>query len=178
MKVVACINDACIEVDLRVDPLRENVFIAQIGGREVFLELTERKPGSLTLAIDDQMGFYEFHSDKGRVNEVVHNNRSYRALIKSPEQEQLERLLEEFGAGIGGSGSETRVLAPMPGKILGLSVNQGDKLELGQVVCVLEAMKMENEITSEVEGKIQSLKVKVGDSVAAGDVILEVEAKV
>jgi biotin carboxyl carrier protein len=178
MKVVACINDACIEVELRVDPLREGVFIAEIGGREVFLELTERKSGSLTLAIDDQMGFYEFHSEKGRVTEVVHNNRTYRALIKSPEQEQLERLLEEFGAGIGSSGSETRVMAPMPGKILGLNVGVGDKLELGQVVCVLEAMKMENEITSEVEGKVQSVKVKVGDSVAASDVILEIEPKV
>jgi biotin carboxyl carrier protein len=178
VKVVACINDACIEVDLRVDPHREGVFIAQIGGREVELELTERKPGSLTLATDDQMGFYEFHYDKGRISEVVHNNRSYRAQIKSPEQEQLERLLEEFGAGISGSGNETRVMAPMPGKILGLNVGAGDKLEIGQVVCVLEAMKMENEITSEIEGKVQSLKVKVGDSVAAGDVILEIEAKV
>src|SRR5688500_3543610 len=161
MKVMACINDACIEVELRVDPLREGVFIAQIGGREVELELTERKPGSLTLAIDDQMGFYEFHSEKGRINEVVHNNRSYRALIKSPEQEQLERLLEEFGAGIGGSASETRVMAPMPGKILGISPVPGDKIELGQVVCVLEAMKMENEITSEIEGKVQRVCVKV-----------------
>src|SRR5688572_29059256 len=110
VKVFACIHDACIEVDLRVDPLREGVFIAEIGGREVQLELTERKPGSLTLAIDNQMGFYEFHNDKGRINEVVHNNRSYRAQIKSPEQEQLERLLEEFGAGLGGSASETRVM--------------------------------------------------------------------
>lgn len=177
MKVVACINDACIEVELRVDPLREGVFIAEIGGREVELELTERKPGSLTLAIDNQMGFYEFHYDKGRIAETVHNNRSYRALIKSPEQEQLERLLEEFGAGIGGSASETKVVAPMPGKILGLSVGPGDKLELGQVVCVLEAMKMENEIGSEVEGKVQSVRVKVGDTVAAGDVILEIEPK-
>jgi len=178
MKVVACINDACIELDLRVDPLREGVFIATLGGREVELELTERKPGSLTLAIDNQMGFYEFHSEKGRVNEVVYNNRSFRAQIKSPEQEQLERLLEEFGAGLGGSAGETRVMAPMPGKILGLNVNVGDKLEMGQVVCVLEAMKMENEITSEVEGKVQKVNVKVGDSVGAGDVIIELEQKV
>jgi biotin carboxyl carrier protein len=178
VKVVACINDACIEVDLRVDPLREGVFIAEIGGREVYLELTERKPGSLTLAIDNQMGFYEFHAEKGRIDSVVHNNRTFRALIKSPEQEQLERLLEEFGGGLGGGGTETRVMAPMPGKILGLSVKAGDKIELGQVVCVLEAMKMENEIGSEVEGKVQSIKVKVGDTVAAGDVILEIEPKV
>ena len=71
MKVVACINDACLEVDLRVDPLREGVFIAEIGGREVYLELTERKPGSLTLAIDNQMGFSEFHSEKGRIDKEI-----------------------------------------------------------------------------------------------------------
>src|SRR5205823_13367642 len=88
MKVIACINDACIEVDLRVDPRREGVFLATLGGRECELELTERKSASLTLAIDNQIGFYEFHYDKGRISEVVLANRTYRAAIKSPEQEQ------------------------------------------------------------------------------------------
>jgi biotin carboxyl carrier protein len=178
MKVIACINDQCIEVDLRVDPSREGHFIATIDGREVQLELTERKAGSLTLAIDNQIGFYEFNYEKGHMAQVIHQNRTYRGSIKTPEQEQLERLLEEFGAGLGGNASETKVCAPMPGKILGLNVRPGDPLELGQVVCVLEAMKMENEIGSEIEGKVRTLNVKVGDTVAAGDVILEIEPKV
>ena len=177
MKIFTCINDVCHEVDLRVDPEREGGFIAEVEGREIYLEISERKAGSMTLAIDSHMGFYEFHSDKGRITEVVHGNRTYRAEVKSPQQQRLEELLNEFGAGIGGNRTETRVVAPMPGKILGLSVKVGDKLELDRVVCVLEAMKMENEITcGTVEGPVKAIAVKVGDTVAAGDTILEVEA--
>lgn len=175
MKVFACINDLCVEVDLRVDPQREDRFIAAVNGREYHLELTERKPTSLTLAIESQIGFYEFHYEKAHISEIVTNNRSYRAQIKTPQQEQLERLLEEFGAGLGGVSSETKVYAPMPGKILGVSVKPGERIELGQVVCVLEAMKMENEIPSTVEGKVRSVNVKVGVSVASGDALLEIE---
>jgi biotin carboxyl carrier protein len=175
MKVFTCINDVCLEVDLRVHPEREGWFIAELGGREVRLELLERKPGSVTLAIDDQVGFYEFHHDKGKLAEVVHDNQTYRSELKNPQQEQLERLLEQFGAGMGGGGGDTKMSSPMPGKILGVSIKPGDKIELGQIVFVLEAMKMENELDSKIEGKIRSVNVKVGDSVQAGDVLFEVE---
>jgi biotin carboxyl carrier protein len=175
MKVTACVNDACYEIELRVDPKREGHYIALIGGREVRLESLERKAGSITLAIDDRIGFYEFHHEKGRLSEIVHANRTYRGWVKDSQQEQLESLLAEWGAGAGGSATETKLCAPMPGKILGVSVKVGDKIELGQVVMVLEAMKMENEISSTVEGKIKFIAVKTGDSVNNGDALLEVE---
>ena len=109
MKIFTCINDECLEVELRHHPEREGWFLATLGGREVRLELIERKPGSLTLAINDQVGFYEFHQEKGRIVEVVHDNRTFRADLKNPQQEQLERLLEEFGHGHGGGGGDTKM---------------------------------------------------------------------
>ncbi len=175
MKIFACINDECLELELRVHPEREGWFIAELGGREVRLELIERKPGSMTLAINDQVGFYEFHQEKGRIVEVVHDNRTFRSDLKNPQQEQLERLLEEFGHGGGGS-VETKMQSPMPGKILGVSIKEGDKIEIGQIVMVLEAMKMENELDSKIEGTVRAINVKVGDSVQAGDVLFEIEA--
>jgi len=173
---MACINDTCFEIDLLVDPKHEGSFIATLGGRDLRLEMLERKPGSITLAIDDRIGFYEFHYDKGHMNEVVFNNRTYRSWVKDQQQEQLETLLEEFGAGMGGTAGETKMFAQMPGKILGITVKPGDRIELGQVVMVLEAMKMENEISSTVEGVVRSIAVKTGESVNHGDLLLEVEA--
>jgi biotin carboxyl carrier protein len=177
MKIFTCINDVCIELDLSVDPERENFFFADVNGRRVRLELIERKPGSLTLAINDQVGFYEVHREKAHIVELMYGNRSYRSDVKNPQQEQLTRLLEEFGAS-DSSSSQTKMVAPMPGKILGISVKPGEKIELGQVVMVLEAMKMENEIVSEVEGPVKTVHVKVGDSVQANDLLLEVEPRV
>jgi len=175
MQVITVINDEEFVIDISVDPAREGAFIATIGGREIPLKLAERKPGNMTLSIDGRIGYYEFFKDKGRIVEAVHNCRSYSALAKNPQQDQLEKLLEEFGAGMGGTASETVLKAPMPGKILGLSVKPGENVELGQVVLVLEAMKMENEISSTIEGKVSKLHVKVGDVVNAGDPLIEVD---
>lgn len=65
-----------------------------------------------------------------------------------------------------------KILAPLPGVILEILVNKGDKVSLGQKVAVLEAMKMENNIESDIEGTVVEIKVKKGDSIMQGDVIL------
>lgn len=175
MKIVAIVNEKNIELDLRLHPHQEQGFIATLGDREVSLEVIERKPSSLTVAIDGNVGFYEFSREKGRLAEVLYDCRAFRTLLRNQQQDALEKLLEEFGAGAGGTASQTVVTAPMPGKILSVTVKPGDKIELGQIICVLEAMKMENEISSTVEGKVRTLHVKVGDTVSANDPLLEIE---
>src|SRR5439155_1251216 len=64
-----------------------------------------------------------------------------------------------------------QVRVPMQGTILKVLVAVGDAVEMGQAVCVLEAMKMENQITAEKAGTIAEIKVSVGDTVSAGDVV-------
>ena len=63
------------------------------------------------------------------------------------------------------------VTAPMPGNILAVNCAVGDIVTSGQVIAILEAMKMENEIMSPRDGKIISLNVVKGSSVNSGDVI-------
>ncbi len=66
---------------------------------------------------------------------------------------------------------KVKVNAPMPGKILGVKVSNGQAVKKGDVLLVLEAMKMENEVVSPEDGTIASLNVATGDSVEAGDVL-------
>jgi len=74
------------------------------------------------------------------------------------------------GAGAGaGSG---QVAVPMQGTIVKVLVAVGDAVEVGQTVTVLEAMKMENNITAETAGTVTDIKVKPGDAVGAGDVVV------
>ena len=63
------------------------------------------------------------------------------------------------------------VVSPMPGNILDVKVNVGDTVSVGQVLVVLEALKMENDIVANAAGKITSLTVKKGDTVNSDDVI-------
>ncbi len=66
------------------------------------------------------------------------------------------------------------VVAPMPGKILSVRVKLGDAVTEGDIVCTLEAMKMEMPISSTATGKIQGIHVNVGDSVAYNDPLVTV----
>ena len=59
----------------------------------------------------------------------------------------------------------------MPGTIVDVKVNVGDSVERAQVVVIMEAMKMENEIVAPVAGTVQAIRVKKGDSVNVGDVM-------
>ena len=70
------------------------------------------------------------------------------------------------------SGAGTKVTTPLPGTILDVFVNVGDKVKAGQTVVLLEAMKMENNIEADVEGTITEVKVRKGDSVLEGDVMV------
>ena len=59
----------------------------------------------------------------------------------------------------------------MPGKILGVKANAGDAVKKGQVIVVLEAMKMENDIVAPQDGTVASIDVAVGAAVENGDVL-------
>ena len=70
-----------------------------------------------------------------------------------------------------GNEGATKVNAPMPGTILAVKVAVGQSVKKGDVICVLEAMKMENDIPAPCDGVIASINTQKGASVAANDVL-------
>jgi acetyl-CoA/propionyl-CoA carboxylase biotin carboxyl carrier protein len=75
---------------------------------------------------------------------------------------------------VGGTGSGD-VSVPMQGTIVKVLVAVGDKVEVGQTICLLEAMKMENAVNAEKDGVIKEVRVAAGDSVGAGDIVAVIE---
>lgn len=76
------------------------------------------------------------------------------------------------GAPPAGAGS---LAALMPGKIVKLLVAEGDEVAAGDVVLILEAMKMENEIEADRDGKIKAIHVSAGDNVEGGQALIDFE---
>jgi biotin carboxyl carrier protein len=76
-------------------------------------------------------------------------------------------------AGAAGAGSALK--SPLPGVILDVKVKEGDAVKAGQVLMVLEAMKMENNIDAHTSGTVKSIAKRQGDSVLEGDVLLTIE---
>ena len=77
----------------------------------------------------------------------------------------------------GHESGEAMVRAPMPGLVLGLSVDPGSNVERGQTVVILEAMKMENDLASPITGKVKEIRVSKGQTVNQGDVLVVVSAE-
>lgn len=67
-----------------------------------------------------------------------------------------------------------KVVAPMPGTILDMKVSVGQNIKKGDVICVLEAMKMENDIPAPCDGVVMSVNVQKGASVAANDLLVSI----
>jgi len=76
------------------------------------------------------------------------------------------------------NGSEnTRINSPMPGTVLKLNVQVGSRVTKGQVLLILEAMKMENEIIASSDGVVATVGANKGAQVNAGDLLLTIENK-
>ncbi len=101
-------------------------------------------------------------------DKAVVNGKSYTVEVS----EGMETAASGASAG-GGDG--TKIAAPLPGLILRLNKEAGDTVNEGEVIMVMESMKMENEIHSPVSGVVASIPVKQGDQVAAGDTLVEIQ---
>jgi acetyl-CoA/propionyl-CoA/long-chain acyl-CoA carboxylase, biotin carboxylase, biotin carboxyl carrier protein len=94
-----------------------------------------------------------------------------RLLVPEPPFRELaRRRRERTTVGHAGAGRDA-VVSPMQGTVLAVEVAEGDEVTAGQVICVVEAMKMENEITAHRDGSVGELSVEPGSPVTAGQVV-------
>jgi acetyl-CoA/propionyl-CoA carboxylase biotin carboxyl carrier protein len=97
------------------------------------------------------------------------------AVIAAPAGRAARAKPAPVGGGGGGAVGSDKVTVPMQGTIVKVLVQPGDEVEVGQAVCILEAMKMENNISAEKAGTVAEVKVKPGDTVGAGDVVVVIK---
>ena len=125
------------------------------------------------------------HTDDGR-SHVVHLARDEAGVLHLQLEGRVWRLSDP-GAGdenAGGGGSADtggdindngEILSPMPGKIVGVPVSVGDKVASGDLLVILESMKMENPILSPVDGTVAALPLAEGDAAALGEPLIQLD---
>jgi acetyl-CoA/propionyl-CoA carboxylase, biotin carboxylase, biotin carboxyl carrier protein len=113
-----------------------------------------------------------------RVRTVEVDGRRFEVRVSEPEPawRELARLRgERVRQARSGAGGRDAVVAPMQGTVLAVPVADGDEVEPGQVICIVEAMKMENEVHAHRGGIVRSLSVEPGRPVTTGQVICVIE---
>ncbi len=108
------------------------------------------------------------------------NNREYLIEVNSNKyavkiQNELDRTIKDIGLSRGSSKKSNEILAPMPGLILSVNVKEKQEVKAGDILLILEAMKMENAIESPKNGRVKSIKIKIGNTMAKGALMIELE---
>lgn len=150
---------------LRLSSLQDGAYQVACNGTTMSIVVEEFDEDRAQLRIDDRLECYRFYSDG--VSNLSLSNHEVSAVLTD-----LTRMAPEDAEAAG----EGSVCAPMHGQLVAVDVAVGDKVEQGQRVAVLEAMKMQHECLAAVAGEVLSVAAQAGQQVAAGDLILIIDA--
>lgn len=100
--------------------------------------------------------------------QVMMGGELYEAQVLDERQQRLMRASTGFGVAQG----ELTIRSPMPGLIVDVRVKEGQEVRKGESLCVLESMKMENDIRAPRDGKVERIQIAKGDSVEQNKVLL------
>lgn len=150
--------------------------------RNIFTEDLKINHKKLDIKIfDDDNGFtYILFKNKKYLAEIVEKNQnkytvlingvSYTYTIESPISYKRKKYLDKQKT----KNKVEIIQAPMPGKIIDIFVEPGAEVKTGEAVLILEAMKMQNEITSPIDGKVVKVYVRTNDIVNKDDLFIEI----
>ena len=154
-----------VEIEGREEPIEvergPEGWLCRVNGQTRPLDAREVAPGRFSLLLDGQS--FEVHVEERSGRYRVHT-RGADLITAMDDPRQWRR------GGHGGAGAEGKqeVTAPMPGKIVRVLVEEGQEVEAGDGLVVVEAMKMQNAIPSPKQGVVERVLVKPGDTVEHG----------
>jgi biotin carboxyl carrier protein len=163
-------------------------YITTLDGKEYLIEIIDEHHVSINGRVQE----VDFESVSGQpVYSLIIDGKSYESYVYETEEgwqvltrgrqynltvedEREKRLRAAAGSGVAESG-EYHMKAPMPGLVVSISVREGDKVEKGQVILILESMKMQNELKSPKAGTVGRIRVKQGETVEQRQALLSVQ---
>jgi biotin carboxyl carrier protein len=167
MTFVATLGERNYTVE--IEEVDKSIYRVSVDGNEFMVDGKKTGHTNFSLIVDNRS--FEIEVDhKGDEYRVLVDGRSYRVNLMD------ERRVRASGGPAGGvlAGRQT-VSVPMPGKVIAILVSEGDTVEKGQGLVIVEAMKMENEVRSPIAGEVKEIKVKQGDTVEGGAALLIIE---
>jgi len=163
-------------------------YIATIDDKDFLVEVLDEKH----VSVNDVTYKVDFESVSGQpVYSLIVDGRSHEGYVQEVdndwqvllrgrlysikvEDEREKRLRAAAGGGVAETG-EYHLKAPMPGLVVAISVEEGQEVKKGQVLLILESMKMQNELKSPRDGVVNRIKIKAGESVEQKQAMLSIQ---
>lgn len=162
----ALLNDRAFDITLEGDTLTVNDASVEYGFETV-------GDGYFSLLVDGRsVPVVVTPLDDGRLRVSI-NGRAQVVRV----QDEHDLLLERFGLEEAAAGAEREVRAPMPGLVLNVMVTEGQTVQKGDGLLVLEAMKMENELRAPAGGVVQTIHVATDEAVDKDALLIEIDTE-
>ncbi len=139
-------------------------FSIKIHGNEYAVEINKVDDGVASVEVNGTVYDVQYEVEKRTTKTPT--------LVRTPVYHTAEERPKKTSAPDATKGRTVK--APLPGVILELRIKEGDAVKAGDVLMIMEAMKMENNIVAPGDGTVQSLKVAKGDNVLEGDPLVEI----
>ena len=173
MKLTVRLSDVDHDVSMEINGA-EGVVFAEVDGRRYEIEVRELTGEQYLLLVGPRV--YKARVDKGQdapgttgAFDVALGGRSYDVTVIDPKRLRSAQTTAAHDTGT------ARIISPMPGKVVRVLVEPGARVEAGEGIVVVEAMKMQNEMKSPKAGVVASINAAAGATVTAGDVLAVIE---
>lgn len=155
-KEITILNDESIIID----GVKKNYSLIEIGKNKYLLKIDNKVYDSYLI------------SNSNGIFEIAINQKSFKVNVLTALQDKALKLIQQNNPD---KNKQTKIKSPMPGLVLKINRNIGDKVRKGETVMVLEAMKMENEIKAPIDGEISELNIKVGQPIEKNFLLFSVK---
>jgi len=162
-QLLAEVNGKKYEVGLTNNPNPNTQFSVKTGNRSYKVELEKTYRNTpFPIKVNDKLFIVQYEAPN-QATSLRKKEPTLSTIMRKP----VRKLVEEG-----------MIVSPMPGTIVSLKIKVGESVKIGDIVCLLEAMKMENEITTPIAGIIEEIRIKEGDRVDKGKALVKINKNV
>jgi biotin carboxyl carrier protein len=154
-----------------INEISNNEYLIKIQDKEHHLQILNINSSGMEFVLDNH-----FHS----VNYVEKQTAEMKIVVDGVPltinmHTKLDEIVYKNTGGTDAGSAQINLRSQIPGKVVSIEVTIGDKVKKGDVICVLESMKMQVSVKSHKDGEVKNLKIKEGNSVNKNDVLAEIE---
>ncbi|MCH9658192.1 acetyl-CoA carboxylase biotin carboxyl carrier protein subunit [archaeon] len=154
-----------------VQNLGNNEYVIKIDDKECVLKIITMDSKGIEFILDQKYHKAKYIEQSTNEMNIVIDNVPVILNLHT----HLDKVVYKNSGGSGSGNSQIGLKSQIPGKVVSLSVAEGDSVQKGDVVCTLESMKMQVAIKAHKDGVVKSIKVKETATVAKGDIVAEIE---